>query len=317
MCILLDSRIKKILEDIIDVAYAGTDIPEDIKKRFKWFKLNILTKELARTNGDYNTHTHIVRVYNAHRGVCQMAKTCLHEVAHHIVWCLYKNDVKPHGEEFYDNYAMLIYAALDMKILTPDDFLNDNSKDNEKVAEILEDYDPMEVDYRMDNPTIIKVRNSYKVKDALKEHGYKWNNMEQTWEKFLEDETENDEKAFLAGIGVASVDPGNRLDPWYVIEGNNMYIDAYVLIEAVGDTYELREHLKRHGFTFNTNKKKAWTCKVKASEYEQKMLDIMRDEQIGSNSNIRFELISRKSKKRKKKPQQDKNEQTGSNGGNA
>ena len=295
---MLDKRVKKILDDIIDVAYGDQGIPEQKFARFKWFKLRILPKEYKTMNGHYVTKEHLVEVFNAYRGVTQIAKTCIHEVAHHIVHCLYGiQNVPMHGKEFYDVYAHLIYAALDMNIMEPEELIDLHSGDHKKVEKILEEYDPDPVEYQMEDPVLIKVMNGYKVKDILKEHGYRWNNMEQVWELLPEEDKTEDEVAFLKSNNISGDDPGDRITPWYIVEDNGVKIDAYVLIEAKGDTYALREKLKSHGFTFNTPKKKAWTCKVKASEYNDKIAEIKRDTDLQS---LEIKRISRKIKKQKK-----------------
>ena len=289
---MLEHRVKKILRDIIDVAYA--DVPEEKREKYKWFKLHILPKELKKRNGSYNAKTHIIEVNNPSRGVSQLAKTCLHEVAHHIDWC--KRRQLGHGKTFYAEYAKLIYATLDMKIMKKEDMTDEDSGDWKKVEKILEDYVPHHIDYVIENDTIVKVMNGYNVKDVLKEHGYRWNNLEQVWERYLEENEKDKEKEFLEAAGIKNENPEDKTTPWYEIRRNNLYIDAYVLMEAIGDTYEKREALKKHGFTFNTGKKNAWTCKVKASMLEKKKTEIKEDKEL---EGIEIEMISRKTKKTK------------------
>lgn len=292
---MLEQRVKKILDDIVDVAYGDYGIPDQVFNRLKWFKLRILPKEYKSKNGHYVVNDHLIEVFNAYRGVTQIAKTCIHEVAHHIVHCFYGiKNVPVHGKEFYDVYAHLIYAALDMNIMEPDDLIDLHSADHKKVAKILEEYDPDPVEYQMDDPVLIKVMNGYKVKDILKEHGYKWNNMEQVWELLPDEDKTDDEIAFLKANNITCDDPCDRMTPWYTVEDNGVKIDAYVLIEAKGDTYALRDKLKNHGFTFNTPKKKAWTCKVKASEYNNKITEIKSDTDLQC---LEIKRISRKIKK--------------------
>ena len=293
---MLEQRVKKTLEDIIDIAFA--DIPEEKRERYKWFKLRLVPKELKRRNGQYNLRTHIIEVNNASRGVSQLAKTCLHEVSHHIDWCNRREC--GHGKPFYEIYAKLIYAALDMKIMKAEDMIDVHSADCEKVNKIVAQYTPRKIEYTKENKSIIKVMNGYSIKEDLKEHGYHWNNMEQVWELAVEEDEEEAEEGFLVEIGVADTNK-NDGKPWYSIEDNSLYIDAYVLIEAKGDTYKNREALKACGLTYNTGKKSAWTLKVKASELEEKKNALIKYCYENNVQDIEFAVVGRKVKKQKAK----------------
>lgn len=291
---MLEQRVKKTLEDIVDVAFA--EVPEEKRQRYKWFKLRFMPKELKKSNGKYNQSTHVIEVNNASRGVTQLAKTCLHEVSHHIDWCNRRES--GHGKPFYAIYEKLIYAALDMKILKPEDLIDEHSSDNQKVAAIVARYVPKKIKYIQKDEMLLRVMNAFSIKEDLKERGYRWNNMEQVWELSVSEEEVKEEEAFLVEIGVVDEEPENTQTPWYTLTDNNLYIDAYVLIEASGNTYERREALKACGFTYNTGKKSAWTMKVKASRLKEKMKALNEYKQKNDISDIEFATVSRKVKRK-------------------
>ena len=136
---MLHERLKKLMDDIIDVAFSSNDdISDYTKKRFKWFKLYVLPKESKTSSGRYIIDTHTIEIYNSRLGGDHMAKCCLHELSHHIDWCL--NGTTGHKDPFYAVYAKLIYASLDMGILQLSNFEDSWSSDSEKVQEIIKGY---------------------------------------------------------------------------------------------------------------------------------------------------------------------------------
>lgn len=262
----LNKRIKKLLNDIIDVAYAGESA--ELRRRYKHFRLSILDSSLKSKNGDYNPKTGTIRVFNPYRDGRMIAKSCLHELAHHIDYV--RRGESDHQDPFYEEYAKLIYAALNMKILDLKDCddLNDRSSDSKKVGKILAAWEPAYVDYRFGDRSIVKVKNCYKQKDALKERGFNWNSIENAWEKELPSEDLEEELMALTALGVRDVESG-PLD---------LSINPTICITAEGDTYPVRELLKAHGFRYSKESKK-WTKKTtnKDTEREVKTLREIRE----------------------------------------
>lgn len=292
---MLHERLKKLMDDIADVAFAKSDIPESIKKKFKWYKLYILPKESDTSNGRYIVNEHTIEIYNARLGGKSMAKCCLHELSHHIDWCI--NGVTGHKEPFYEVYAKLIYAALDMDILKEDAFNDQWSKDFEKVKEIVKNYSPHPIEYINNNTVFIRVHNSYSIKNQLKENGYRWNGIETVWEKETDDETT--EEDMLEKLGAVFVSFENSTPPrsaWYTIEENNMVLDPIVYIEARDwgrRTYDARDELKKQGFFFSGDQKK-WLLKIKSDEFEKKIDELKNNPALAG---IEFKCQNRKMKK--------------------
>lgn len=294
---MLHERLKKIMDDIIEHAYA--DLPEEKRKQLKWYKIYILPNEKARSSGRYFYKENKIEVYNPRLGSDHMAKCCIHELAHRMSYCIHgSSEGTGHGKNFYAEYRKLIYAALDMNILGEETFNNDQwSSDQNKVRKIISEYEPNPVDYIMDFPPVIKVYNSYSIKDALRGRGYAWNSIEMLWEKETED-TEN-EIAFLESMGAVEQTLENenqREKPTFVVDENSMLMSPVAYIEAKGNTYDAREALKAHGFFF-VSKGKKWVCKVASSAYSDKMIEL-RD--ASDLKGIEFTPMNRKSMNRKK-----------------
>lgn len=273
---MLNRRIKKILDDIIDVAYSGT--PATTRNKYKNFILELQSDEKASINGSYQYDKHLIKVNNPSRGEGAFAKTCLHELSHHIDFI--DNGKSGHKAPFYDRYAKLIYAALDMKILTPDDMMDKSSSDYRQVKKIVEAYIPRQVQYDTLPKTYIKVKNCFGIKEELKENGFKWNNLEQTWERRLSDKSEE----FVKNLGIAKVDdkyslPDNK-EPYYYLDTPGIYVDSIIYFVVKNENaYQYKDALKEHHF-FYDSKGKTWMKKVMSSMQETLLQELRDDERL-------------------------------------
>lgn len=284
---MLNKRIKKFLDDIIEVAFPDKDKTE--RKKYKDYSLNILVKENTSTSGMYRENSKSIEVYNPSLGSKHLAKCCLHELSHHIDAC--QHGTSGHQKPFYGIYAKLIYASLDMGILSVKDFDDNWSSDQNKVRAIVAKYVPHPVEYKSEFNPVARVYNGFTVKEVLKQNGYRWNGVEQVWEKNIYRNREEEEK-FLADSSI-SKQPAEYVElpgPYYVIVQPEMYVDAVVYIAASGDTYEKKEALKKYHFYFSKDKK-MWLCKVKSSELEHMMKSLKTDETL---KGLSFGVLKRK-----------------------
>lgn len=248
----LNRRVKKILNDIIDTAYA--DCEEEKKMQFKHFKLYISNIEKESSSGQYFPSDSRIEVYNPSLGARHMAKCCIHELAHHIDKT--KNGTTGHQKPFYEEYKKLIYASLDLGILDKEDFIDSWSSDRNKVRKLLEKYQPCPVDYQLPGGLILQCRNCYKIRDELKKREFTWNNLEEAWEKTIKKE---DKEAFvetLKDLGCKDIEIRNEWD---------MHIDASIIVTANGSTYDAREALKKKGFWFDSDSK-TWKRKLRSKD---------------------------------------------------
>lgn len=264
----LNTKIKKTLEDIIDVAYAGE--PEENLENYKKFYFNLIAKECATVSGWYKPQKRLIEVFNLSRGSGLIVKTCIHELAHHIDQC--RNGFSGHQKPFYDEYTKLLYASLNMKIFTPEDVATDNwSNDRNKVAKIVEDWEPNYVEYDMASTTTIYVSGGYEQREVLKQNGYSWDGIQKKWCKDVEtDEIENEE-TFLNSLGLE------------FSSSEGLSIEAVGYIVADGNTYEAKDILKSEGFFFSKNGKKAvWKKKVDVSGAKEEIARLRKIEGLES-----------------------------------
>lgn len=284
---ILNKRMKKFLDDIIDVAFSDKDKTD--RKKYKKYTLNIMVKENATTSGMYRENSKSIEVYNPSLGSKHLAKCCLHELSHHIDAC--QHGTSGHQKPFYGIYAKLIYASLDMGILSVKDFDDSWSSDQNKVRAIVAKYVPHPVEYKAEFNPVVRVYNGFSVKDVLKQNGYRWNGVEQVWEKTIYRNREEEEK-ILTGSSI-SKQPAEYVElpgPYYIIVQPEMYVDAIIYIVAEGNTYDRRDHLKKYHFYYS-KEKKTWLCKVKASELKNMLKSLEADADLAG---IRFGVLRRK-----------------------
>lgn len=269
----LDKRIKHIMDDIIDVAYA--DIEGPMRLPLHTYTIEILAKEVTSTSGMYSPRDKHIQVYNARLGQRHMAKCCIHELSHHIDMMLHGKT--GHQAPFYEAYAKLAYASIDMGILEVADFYNDTwSSDQNKVRRIMDAYVPHVVSYKMPEDEIICVRNGYEKKEELKAAGYKWNKIEQVWERSVQDK--DADIAFLASLG--------DMD-YYIQAVTEMHVAAITYIQTGGKTYDSRESLRADGFYFH-QKSKTWRKKMPADQAEKFMKELKRKDVY---KNVEFSFV--------------------------
>ena len=250
----LNMRIKSQLCSIIDEAFADE---KDNLERYKGFSFYLIDSEKATSSGMYTYSEKRVEVYNPSLGASHLAKCALHEVSHHIDFI--KNGKSGHQKPFYEIYSRLIYASLDLGVLTKDDFYDEWSSDGSKVRKIVERYKKKQDRQQAEEKKVIKVFNAFSIKEHLKTMGYNWNGLELSWDKETNDiETEEEH---LKGLGIHSE---KEQSPYYIVSSNTMLVDAMISIVAEGNTYECKETLKEYGFVFDKNKK-IWKRKVRAS----------------------------------------------------
>lgn len=191
-------RIKKILNDLVSYAYAGS--PN--LKAYQAFYIEYVDKELKSKHGDYDKKERRIHIYNLSRTEEQLIVTTIHELAHHITLIDHDScQTNPHGPEFYDVYKRLLFTAMDMGLFNRYLFLKTtaDASDSRKVAKLLETYKRHPIDYKKDL-VLIQVLHGFDSREALKAHDYRYNTLNKAWEK--ETDTPDVETEFLDSIGV-------------------------------------------------------------------------------------------------------------------
>ena len=271
----IEQKIKKYLTDIADAAYP--DLSDAVRKQIHFFEVKFVKKERVSTGGIYYSKRTrkipCMEIYNLSLGPEYVAKTCIHEMSHHIEFCLYKKT--GHQKQFYEIYQKLIYAALDMGLMMKYSFTDVWSRDKNKVQKIVSGWKPKETDYHFPK-YIIQVYGGYRQKEKIKEAGYWWNQLTQTWEK--ETDRSEEEINFLQEIGCKT----------YECAENSLIIHPVVMfVEATGDTFDKKDLLKAEGFSYDT-KTKTWkkkTTTVMLRPYVEKL------QEKACFTNVKFKIV--------------------------
>lgn len=174
-------QIKQILHDILDVAFCNSS-SEKIRE-YKTFSLVCGEAEVASYGGYYTLAKRKIRICGtAVRDSYDLITTAIHELAHHINEC---DEIKVgHGKDFYAVYKKLIFAALNMGIISCNDLLVRQKEttfcDKNKVVRMLDDYVPQATSYKAGR-TKIHVYNARKYKELFTARGYNFSSIDGSW----------------------------------------------------------------------------------------------------------------------------------------
>ena len=243
--------------DIIDYLY------KDNKEKYKKFYIKIIPKEMKSIHGRYTWDRSLIEIFNLSRPYNHTITTILHEVAHHIDYV--DRGTTNHKREFYDVFYRLIIGALELEILSKNDIITEtDSSDKDRLEKYfgsIRNWEVGKVDYKKDIK-IIKVSNSYEVKEYLKMNGYRYSKLEQVWVKEIRVGNISEEVNLLKRL----IDEENIK----IKDRNDLEIEAIYYI-AVFNSYMHKDILKQNGYIYNGYgiEKKSWNKKIKASELER------------------------------------------------
>lgn len=264
--------IKKELEFIIDKTYDNLNK----ENNYKNFKIEFSKKQSAK-NEKYKDNT--LTIYNLYRQEVAIANSCIIALAHHIDFCN-RGETK-NDKEFLLVYSKILYKALIFQLLDYVDLINCEDYENQKIIQTaLEVCWKKNVTLQIYNTTVLEVFKSYKIKDFLKENGFRYNPSYNSWDKEFKI-TEIDamtEKLF-------SLDQEIKLDfrtPHHLV----LVFDGYIIVE--GNTYKAKDILKDYHFGYSNGK---WRKKIKANRYlyEKDIISSVLPKGLGLKIGIEYE----------------------------
>lgn len=183
---MIEYVLRKHINEIIDNLDMSN---EDLRKRYKWFKLEISNEFKKNSSGEYKTDEHKIIVYQTDNHInANEVCTILHELAHHCDLC--NRGTINHQKEFYEMYRKLIYSALDLKKITKEEMveMNYSNSDYRKVQKILDEYVEKSPRIKINDKNVadLHIYNCYEYKDILRRMGYHWNQRNKSWYKTIE-----------------------------------------------------------------------------------------------------------------------------------
>lgn len=273
-------KLFNVLKDIIDIVYPEAEYKDN---KFKKFYIELIPKEMKTIHGRYFPQLKKIEVFNLSRTTGHIVATTIHEVSHHIDYCL--RDDSDHSKAFYEIMHKLLLTAMSMGIITKDDVITANdSKDKDRLINYfgeIESWDAGSIDYQQ-NIAVVKVTSCFSIKDKLKARGYSYSGIDQAWEKEFDVNSLESEKEFLSEL--------IAMDNVKIINGNEVDIGAVYYI-CVLNSYAHKDYLKSNGYFwngYNKIKKNSWTKKILAKDKNEEL------EKVINLEGVKVQLVSRK-----------------------
>jgi hypothetical protein len=238
-------------------------------------------KEMKSIHGRYYPHNRKIEVFNLSRPNGHTIATTLHEVAHHIDHCLRKKS--DHSKAFYEIFHQLLITAIGMDIMTKQDILTERDSADKKWLEKhfgdIDEWNISPLDYKQDS-YLIKVYQSFSIKDKLKKRGYKYSSLEQAWLKEMSVSEAEKEKEIVAQW----IDEKNIK----IEQANTIKIESYYYL-CVSNCYDHKAYLKENGFMWNGyGMKKAWVKKIPSQSLKSEEAKLLK------LSNIKLKVAAKK-----------------------
>ncbi len=255
----LSARLKRQMNDIIDVAYRNKN--PSVRGQLKRFTISCSTKETRSFLGDcrhLKDGSSQIRIMAMEKeGYREILITTMHEVSHHIDYSLRGHS--GHDAPFYLAHKKLLFAAFDMGILSKADVIHSKSRarNRNKLAKMMDEYVPHPVNYKQGN-ILVSVFNGYSVKDALKARGYRWNPIDEAWTQELTSSELPAEQQTLAALGVSD-------DNIRIVEGSAVVAHLRNCVRLYNVPFEHNQTVKSLGFR--------WRAEDKHTKYWEKKFD--------------------------------------------
>lgn len=252
------ARLKSQMCDIIDVAYQ--DRTPGMRGQLKRFTIQCSEVDMRTKLGDCrwnaNDKTSRIRIHAlGSEGFREILITTMHEVSHHIDFSI--RGSSGHDKPFYIAHKKLLFAAMDMGIITKDDVIHSAShaQNRNKLAGMMSEYVPQPVQYKQ-KKVLVCAYNAFSVKDDLKRRGYTWNSVDETWTKEIDIKDLHSEKAELTQLGLADTDIRT-------VHGGAVVVRLRKNVRLYNVPFESNVIVKKHGFKWVINgKQKYWEKKI-------------------------------------------------------
>jgi len=244
-------EIKQILIDIATDAYGKT--PDK-------FEIEIFAQERKTFHGQYNPNKKLIQIYNLSRPTEYVISTTIHELAHHIEFTTYGQT--GHSKRFYRILKKLLETAVEKGYVKYNTIRE--KTDSVDLAQMEKYYGKIKATYdetkdKNKDYTMMKVKNSYEIKEELKARGFFYNKQERVWQKKILKTDYNAEKEKIEALGNVEI---IRMD------FDNIQIDACYFIIITGNTYDIKDKLKQNGFFWNGS---SWVKKIQAKDMDKEL----------------------------------------------
>ncbi|MBE7072600.1 MAG: hypothetical protein E7383_07630 [Ruminococcaceae bacterium] len=255
----LQRQMKQYKDELLKTAFG--DLSDEEKKSYSAVFVE-LCRDIRKSNERYNDRR--ITIYNLYRQESEIINSLIIGLAHHVDFCRHGETDNTQG--FRDIYQDILFKALDADKLSYDELKNSNDYQTKKpIRNILASY--WRDESKTESERIIEVRNCYDIRDVLKNSGFVYNELLQSWEKrFPFGEIRK------VSANLAALKPDVAITTRSV---NRMVFEFTAYVCITGKTYDYRDILKDNGYRFRDNK---WHKKILNSQFlteREKILDAL------------------------------------------
>lgn len=254
----MEKLIKSVLYEIAEKTY---------NKKPRSFDVHIIPEERKSFHGQYWPDKKLIEVFNLSRPTEFVISTTIHELAHHIAYTEYSN--LKHDKQFYKIFKELLETSVKLGYVNYDKVREKTDSLDIQQMEKYHGKITAKYDASMDSNkdySLIKVFNSYEIKDELSKIGYFFNSTEKLHQKKVHNNSIEKEKGKLLKI--------SENIKYEILPFNNFNIKVYYYVVVEGDTYNHKEELKNNGYIFNGyyQKNNKWIKKIEAKKIDDEAL---------------------------------------------
>ncbi|OJG77536.1 hypothetical protein RV10_GL002370 [Enterococcus pallens] len=252
------SKDEALIKGTIDTVLRYT-YPDTYKKYLSYF-IRIRPKELKTKHAHYIRKERMIEIFNLSRESRFLLITCLHEIAHHVEYeDLGESD---HGKPFFQRLYKLYLTAVGLNLLDLLDVTEETDAiDYPGLVRHFGEVSNWEVPSIPDmKKRMVIVKDGRSFRNILKNRGFYWFTMSQTWQKETNtlEEAEREVQFFLDYSSPENLLIRPVISPTFL---------SYYYI-GIENGYEYRYGLKELGYFWEGyGVKKMWVKKVDAQSY--------------------------------------------------
>ena len=252
------SKDEALIKGTIDTVLRYT-YPDEYKRYLSYF-IRIRPKELKSKHAHYIRKERMIEIFNLSREFRFLLITCLHEIAHHVEY----EDLgdSDHAEPFYQRLHELYLTAVALRLLDLLDVTEEtDANDYKGLYRYFGEPSNWEVPTIPDmEKRMVIIRNGRSFRNILKNRGFHWFTVSQTWQKEMNTlkEAEREVQFFLNYAEPENFFIRPVISPTFL---------SYYYI-GIENGYEYRYGLKELGYFWEGyGVKKMWVKKVDAQSY--------------------------------------------------
>ena len=276
----LQYQMKLYKDELLKTAYS--DLSEEEKKSYSSVYVE-LCRDVRKSNERYcsdliqtdgSPKGRRITIYNLYRQESEIINSLIIGLAHHVDFC--RHGETDNTQQFREIYQDMLFKALDADKLSYDELKNSNDYQTKKpIRNALASY--WRDESKTDSEKIIEVRNCYDIRDILKNSGFTYNDLLQSWEKRVPYGEVKKISADLTALK-SDVDITTR-------SVNRMVFGFTAYVCITGKTYEYRDILKANGYRFEDKK---WLKKIVNHQFLTELERIL--EKLPKGQGIKVEM---------------------------